>query len=381
MNANEFKEKFKDFSNREKITIKCECENCLSPEIEHMLDKESALRNINKNGMFKCRSCSYTEEGRAKMSKAASYKRSDESREKMSISANKKWASPEGKELKKKLSRLSAEFQKVNGPCIKNRLTGYFPTNKNETGYVYFDSSYELRAAYLLDQDQTVIYFSTQNKFENLNQCGRRMDFLVRNKDNTTSIIEIKPTNRLNEDSVKEQIKDNKNYADSQGYNFFLWSEFELGFKSDYDLIKWAIIKFDELNGTDLVELRKERNNTKVKKHYHEKIKNTRAIFFCDYCKCEHDIIQNVYDNNVKRNGRYICHNESAHKSGNGKGGKIKENPYAEEGKKQCTKCMNILEYKDFGSDPSRKDGYSNRCKKCRSKAAMERYNTNKKQK
>ena len=365
MDITAFEEKYSGYRLCDKISISCDRKIC---ECMEVLNKGSALRNVKKNGEFVCRKCAYTKEGRKKISKATSYKRSAETKAKMSASAKRKWTSEEGQRLKKNLSKKTAEQQRWS-PAIQSRRHTFYPSTK--AGLIYLDSSYELRAAILLDQDDNVITYESQISFETESGRGRRIDFLVTYKDNSQHVLEVKPHSRLGE--YREQINDIKEYAQNQEYIFSLWTEEELGFDSPHEATKWADEFMGKLHGIDYVAIRKERRREDAKRHYQKKISSDRVEVFCDYCDDYHYPLRLTYDRNIERNGDYICERYGGHLSGT-KGNKKKDNPYADEGKKQCAKCEKILSLNDFGKDKSRRDGYASRCKKCRAKVATEKY-------
>jgi bisphosphoglycerate-dependent phosphoglycerate mutase len=130
---------------------------------------------------------------------------------------------------------------------------------------------------------------------------------------------------------------------------------------------KWADEYRSQNSDIDYVALRKQKENEKVKRHYDKNIAANKVSFYCEYCKEDHETLKINYDRNITKNGRFICIKENGAITGK-KSSNKKENPYASEGKKQCTKCNEIKLFEEFGFDKSRSDGYANRCKGCRSK-------------
>jgi len=262
------------------------------------------------------------------------------------------------------------KYLTIKNPLSKRR-TIYHESHKS--GIIYCASSYELRAAILLDNDDEVITYSDHTSFV-INGKNRFTDFVVVRKAGTT-VTEIKPKRRLKE--FAEQIEDNKKYAKRNNWNFELWTEKELGFSSEYFVIKWADKYLSQVSNVDFEKIRKNRNLIKAKKHYNNSIQNDKIVVFCDFCNEEHEILKISYERNIKKNGRFICIVENGHIIGK-KPGKKKINPYAVEGKKQCNKCKNIKAFEDFSPDKTKSDGYSTRCKSCRAEIYKLKYKKNK---
>lgn len=156
MTLSEFHETYKTYGNRDKIQIQCEIEGCNRHDVQN---KDSIIRNINKNGLFKCRICSYTPEGRKRISEATSYPRSEETKKKMSESRKAFWQTPAGDEARKRLSILTAQGH-MDNKYENAKRQGWFPSDKNNK-IIFFGSSYELRLCWLLEQDNTVKSYGT----------------------------------------------------------------------------------------------------------------------------------------------------------------------------------------------------------------------------
>lgn len=252
------------------------------------------------------------------------------------------------------------------------RKRRYHYHNSPKAGMVYCDSSYEIKAALLLDADEEVLFYETQLEFVGEFDKTRYLDFLVHYRNGTKKIIEIKPLRRLPE--YEQQIKDNRQHALLNGYEFGIWTENDLGFPDERSATKWADEYLSTLDGVDYTAIRKERALEKVKKHYRKKIATDKVKVYCEYCKCDHEALRLTYDRNIERNGRYICEREGGSISGK-RPRKKKENPYAAEGKKQCLgPCGQILLLELFGVDKAKPDGHSSRCMKCRAAKAARKY-------
>jgi len=238
-----------------------------------------------------------------------------------------------------------------------------------KAGQIYCDSSYELKATLILDDDENVLFYETQIPYQGEHR-GRRLDFLVHLKGGSKKMIEVKPERRIVQ--FEEQISDAMAYSSEQGYDFEIWTEKELGFESEYFATKWADEYLSEVTPVDFVAIRKELNRKSANKHYKKCIAKDKTTFYCEYCKEEHTVLAVTHKRNIKKNDRFICHNENSHKPKPSKTKKV--NPYATEGKKQCVKCEDVKLFEEFGLDKSRIDGYASRCKECRKNIAKQKY-------
>lgn len=238
-----------------------------------------------------------------------------------------------------------------------------------KAGLIYCCSSYELKTCLILDEDNDVAFYETQIGFS-LDGRKRVIDFIVSLKNGDKKLIEVKPAKRV--DEFAEQIADNRVFAMEQGYDFEVWTETQLGFKDGRDAVKWADVYLSKIHNVDYVEYRKELSRKKANKHYHKKIAKKKTKFHCKYCNTEHEVLEITYSRNLKKNGRFICHQENAEKPKPSKNKKI--NPFAAEGKKQCNRCEDVKLFETFGDDKTKSDGLATRCKKCRAEVATERY-------
>lgn len=104
----------------------------------------------------------------------------------------------------------------------------------------------------MLDKDNNVENYSTQVMFFNKSNKRRYIDFLVKYKNQSYSIIEVKPERRLVE--FKDQINDNVEYANKNNWAFSVWTEKELKLKSEHYILKWANQFIDSTQNVNLVE-------------------------------------------------------------------------------------------------------------------------------
>ena len=380
MNLAEFKETYKAFGSHSKIDIKCnECE-----KVVLKTKKDAAKRNIIKNGVYICRSCSmkknHVENPRDDSTKEKQRigrlgkKHSNESKKKMSEARKAFFKTKAGEEHKKQLSKLAAQGHAEN-KYAKSIRSGWHKSPK--AGEVFYGSSYELLFCYQLDNDDLVKTYETQVSYE-IDGRGRCLDFLVTDFNDHKTAHEVKPDSRKNEKNNVAQIEDSMRNAIRNGWNFSVISECELGM-SEREIMNWTDQFITERGYIDLVGIRKDRNKEKAKKHYHKKIATDKVEVFCDYCQETHTPLRKTYEKNVARNGKYICERLGGHLAGS-KPKKKKVNPYASVGNKQCNECKEVLLFEMFGKDKMKSDGLATRCKTCRADKAKKRYNDAKQQ-
>lgn len=248
---------------------------------------------------------------------------------------------------------------------LKNRRQGYYETKKANPRVIYYQSSYELKAATILDQNENVKSYVNQHSFS-IEGRERITDFIISWNDGSTTILEIKPERRLEE--FKNQIDDNKKYANKNGWKFKVWTERDLGFESEHYATKWADEFISKITKIDFVKERKDRNLSKSKKYYQEKIASDKVEIYCEYCKEIHNPLRLTYDRNIARNGKYICEREGGHIAGSRPKPHLKKNnPYENDGKKECNNCHSILLLDCFS--PSK-----NICKPCRADKYKKKY-------
>jgi len=366
MNIQDFEEQYRKFRCRERICVPCSTEGC---GILSYTNKDSALRNINKNGIFKCRSCCFTEEGKKKMGEASSYKRSPETCQKMAEAKKAFYETEKGKDLKQKLSEIAAAGHAVN-KYENSKRQGWFKSAKMDK-WIFFGSSYELRLCWVLEQDDNVKFFETQIGF-NWEGRGRCLDCLVTFKDRRKKAIEVKPLDRV--DEFKEQISDSRMFSAKNGWDFEVYTETNFGMPY-HQIRNWADEYRQQLTGIDYTKHRKEMDSNKAKKYYDTHIATDKVSVFCEYCQVTHEALRLTHDKNIARNGRYICEREGGHIAGSRPKPHLrKENPHAADGKKECLGCKQVLSFSEYGADKSRSDGYASKCKECRRVAANEKY-------
>lgn len=269
---------------------------------------------------------------------------------------------------KRWIYQIKLEKQPVKS--YSTRKHGYYQTVK--AGVIYYSSSYELRTAYLLDRMKEVKTYNTQVRFL-VKGRTRYIDFLVEKTDGAFFIVESKPERQVG--NCRSQIKDNTNFAQQNGWGFFLWTEKELGFTSEHYLQAWANQYASELTGFDYVGEKKKRSCERSMDYYQKKIANDKVVFFCEFCQEEHTQLRLTYDKNIASNGRFICIRENGHIQGSKPKDHLrKENPYQAEGKKECNACKGIKPFDEFGIDKTKADGRATCCKACRAQKASVAY-------
>lgn len=228
-----------------------------------------------------------------------------------------------------------------------------------KAGIVYCDSSYEIKAALILDDDKDVLFYETQIQFDGASK-KRFLDFMTTYASKGKVIIEVKPKLRLMQ--FEEQIKDNREYALSNGYGFEIWTEIELGFKNDYYATKWADEYLSQFHGIDYTEIRKQNGLNRSKRHYRKRVATEKITFFCEFCQAEHSPLKITYDKNIKKNGRFICLKKNGQIVGSLPKSKI------EIAERRCKgKCGEVLSIEHFSKGKAV-------CKKCRAAIYKEKY-------
>ena len=297
-------------------------------------------------------------------------KRSAETREKMSVAKLEFYKTQKGLSLKKKLSHLASQAHAENKFENKNRQ-GWHQSGK--AGLIFYGSSYELRLCHELDADPSVKTYRTQISYQ-AGERGRCLDCLVTYTDGNNKSIEVKPESRLCEQANIDQINDSRKFAESQGWNFEVYTEKTFGM-TNKELRDWSDVVRSNMGDFDWVAFRKELNQKKANNYYHKNIANDKVTVFCSFCQMDHTPLRLTHDKNIARNGRYICEREGGHMAGSRPKPHLqKDNPHLADGNKECLKCKVILDLAEFGVDKGRRDGLSSRCKKCRAASATSKY-------
>jgi len=249
----------------------------------------------------------------------------------------------------------------------------HYHTSPKTIGPIFADSSYELRAEILLDQNPEVLIYQDHQSFTSDEGQLRVYDYLVTYKNGDIKLIEVKPKSRIKE--FQQQIQDNRKYAAKNGWIFEIWTEQELGFKDAKQIMNWADQHIKENTGIDYSIARKEKACMKSKRHYRKHIADDKVEVPCVFCNEVHMALRLTYDKNIARNGRYICEREGGHIAGSKpKLSLRKDNPHSSDGKKECNKCKEVKLFEQFSPDKSKRDGYCTMCKPCRSEKMKASY-------
>ena len=366
----DFIEEYQDFKAKDKIDIKC----CICGKLQTST-KEKVKNTIARISYYRCRSCGLkqshadgkisTVEAKAKISKSHTGKRlSASAKSKISLAKQEYWLTEAGEERKKELSMQMSNKWMVNSPS-KHHIRTYHKSPKNEKE-VACASSYELKACYLLDENPLVLSYDTQVMFQKSNGRSGFIDFIVNLKCGQKLCIEIKPYKRLGEEQIKEQIAATKEFATKNEFYFEIWTENELG-GSEKELTYWAKEIVSSRGNIDIIERDRQRKNATQRRYYANTLSKDKTTVFCEFCNEEHTILTMKYNDNVKKNGRYICIYENGVIQGKAtKGKNVKINPYAEQELKECNFCHEVLPYSMFDKDKAKSDGFYTICKLCR---------------
>lgn len=253
--------------------------------------------------------------------------------------------------------------QHRDGEFKHSHIRGYFRSKKN-CGSVYYASSYELRCLFLLEEDSSVLSFRRCDAFQG-DEGWRNPDLWVDFSDGRSEVWEVKPEGMLLNDAVQEQIRESEVFAESKGVGFRLWTENDSGLGSDHEIVKWAqeyLVSVGQHEWSD----RKREAQRKKRKRYYAKVKVDKVEVWCDFCQETHTPLRLTYEKNIKRNGKYICERYGGHLSGKKPKDHLKKtNPYAKDGKKQCSTCGEIRPIEDFQKNRGTYDGKNPRCKEC----------------
>lgn len=352
MNQEEFNITYAKFSSRDKISI--DCSECGHTDTR---SKTKVQQKIARDEEYLCAKCSFrkrfkliSDETRAKLRAGRlGKKQSVDAKEKMSVSKKALYQTPHGHKLRRDLSKKAAlQHAQINVETTRRR--GLYPSKKNGK-FMVFGSSYELRAQVALDNDSEVVNYESQVYFE-IEERHRSLDLLILYRSGRSLAVEIKAKERLTEQTVIDQIADSDWYASKMGYDFEVWTEQDLGFKSPHEATKWADKFISQMTAIDYVEIRRKKNAEKSLKHYKNRLSDQIEVY-CPYCEESHTLREEQYLDNIEKNGRFICIKENGHIVGSRPKDHLK-NPLAAEGKKKCSgECGRVLDLDCFSSKTS----------------------------
>jgi hypothetical protein len=186
----------------------------------------------SKNSMFGKRSKSnlgkkFSEEWKQNISKSRKEKRISKGKN------NPMYGKKHSKETIDKMSEARSK-QIAEGKHNKSfHKKGYFHSERLNKD-IWYDSSYELEALKILEEDLLVVDFG-RNKFRIPYVCNnikRRTvpDFLVEYWDGKKKIIEVKPQRKIDQiEQERVKIKTIANYCMNNDLNYATWTEKSLG--------------------------------------------------------------------------------------------------------------------------------------------------------
>lgn len=107
----------------------------------------------------------------------------------------------------------------------------------------------------------------------------------------------------------------------------------------------------------------------------YKRIKVDRVQVQCEFCQTIHSVLRQSYDKNIAKNGTYVCERYGGHLAGSLPKDHLKKtNPYAAEGRKQCSRCGKVQDIELFDVRKASWDGRSAACKGCVSIKNKEKY-------
>jgi hypothetical protein len=252
----------------------------------------------------------------------------------------------------------------ISGSDIHMR--GYFHSKKLG-GDVYFGSSYELRCLFELDGDPDVQTFRRCEAFQTPKGRWRAPDLWIERRDGRKEIWEVKPSVMVDMPRARLQIADTALYAVSIGVCFRVWTERDSALGEDGRIIGWAREYLSRQQGDTTYEERNQRTRKAIRERHYAKEQAASVVVHCDYCQADHTVLPRTYARNVaKHDGAYVCEAMAGHIGGSKPKDHLKvTNPYAEEGKKKCSMCEQILSMDKFQKRKASWDGLSAACKPC----------------
>lgn len=261
-------------------------------------------------------------------------------------------------------TRNELSSERARGNHTTKNIRGYFYSEKNGCS-IYFASSYELRCVFLLEKRPDVVAFRRCEPF--VGESGwRNPDLRVEFADGRSEVWEIKPKSLLDEPEVLDQIRDSEVFTESIGVEFKVWTEEDSGLDDYHHISKWAREYLEKAGEQDISKHYKE-SRKRTRERYYAKVKEDKVEVWCDFCQTVHVQMKMTYEQNLKRNdGKYVCGRYGGHLAGKKPKDHLKvTNPYADEGKKQCSTCGEVKPFDEFWIHRSTWDGRNPRCKEC----------------
>lgn len=146
------------------------------------------------------------------------------------------------KRTKQHRERMSAG---ISNAILQGKMHGYYKRSKrghyqsSKVGRIYYRSAYELKAFMVLDEDDNVNTYKhdvirVPYHYNGINRYYI-IDLDIRYKDGTRKLVEIKPTDFLNDKEVVKKIAAAK---EVYGNQFEVWTEKELGCEDYHKLLE-----------------------------------------------------------------------------------------------------------------------------------------------
>jgi len=130
----------------------------------------------------------------------------------------------------------SMQVQEIFERAQRNKLTGYkkgyyFSTKNNKN--IWYDSSYELKALQLLENNNKVLLFDRAhlviNYLDNKKECVYYPDFIAKFKNSKKNVvIEVKPAYKLKDRKEKLKFRAGRKFCKYNNMLYKIWSENEL---------------------------------------------------------------------------------------------------------------------------------------------------------
>lgn len=254
-------------------------------------------------------------------------------------------------------------------------MRGYFPSQKMGEA-VYFGSSYELRCLFELEGDPDVRIFRRCDAFQTPRGRWRAPDLWIERMNGRREIWEVKPSAMIEMPRARAQIADTAVHAASIGVGFRVWTERDSALGSDGRIIGWAREYLSRQQGNATYVERGQRQRKAIRERHYAREQAASVVVHCDYCQADHTVLPRTYARNIaKHDGAYVCEAMAGHIGGSKPKDHLKvTNPYAAEGKKQCSMCKQVLSIGEFQKRKASWDGLSAACKPCLRVYDAERY-------
>jgi hypothetical protein len=264
------------------------------------------------------------------------------------------------------VNSAQAARQQDRGVFHGPHLRGYFPSQKAPEP-VYFGSSYELRCMFELEADPTVRTFGRGAMFQTPRGRWRSPDLEVERMGGPRELWEVKPSSRVGMPRERVQIADSAVHAAERGMLFRVWTERDSALGSDSRIAAWARTYLAEHAGDLSAAVRHQATRRAIRDRHYKKEQAASVTVSCAYCGRDHVVLPRTYARNIARHGgAYVCEALAGHIGGSKPKDALKKvNPYAAEGRKECSMCKAVLPVAEFQRRAKSWDGLSAACKPC----------------